>query len=166
MIREREQASYHLVTTSGASNHPVTPSSSPSCRLAVSPSSARAASANPSMRRLRKATAPRAAIPRVPPMPSADAVGSSLEGSLALGRQAVDLRLVDQEEERVQPADDVVVRAVEVGILRLSRSRACALSCCTRSLARSCSSSIGPNWIDAVGQALAQAGASPPCSRS
>src|SRR5215216_5563332 len=45
--------------------------------------SSRAAAAKSSMRRLRKATAPRATMPRVPPTPSADAVGSSLEGSLA-----------------------------------------------------------------------------------
>src|SRR5688500_10280065 len=47
--------------------------------------------------------------------------GNLFGGELGLRRQVVDLRFVDQKEERVQPADDGIVRAVEVGILRLSR---------------------------------------------
>src|SRR5580658_5278966 len=41
-----------------------------------------------------------------------------------------------------------------------------ACSSATRALAVSLSSSSGPNWIESVGQALAQAGSSPPRSRS
>src|SRR5688500_18142769 len=47
--------------------------------------------------------------------------GNLLGGELGLRRQVVDLRPVDEEEERIQPADNGVVRAVEVGIFRPSR---------------------------------------------
>ena len=42
----------------------------------------------------------------------------------------------------------------------------CSNSPSTRCCAASRSSCNGPNWIDWVGQALAQAGSIPPCSRS
>ena len=77
-------------------------------------------------------------------------------------RQAVDLRLVEQQEERAGAADAVVgVLAVQPRVhhpRRVQRS--------DPGVARSRSSSTSPNWIDWVGQACAQAGVWPAPSRS
>ena len=94
---------------------------------------------------------------RVPPH-----AGQVTGGDHRIRRQAVYLGLVEQQEERPAAAD-AVLRAVQVEP-RVRLAGRCSSP--TRSWARSRSSSRGPNWMDSVGQAFAQAGVRPSPSRS
>ena len=92
--------------------------------------------------------------------------GNRLGGELSLRRQAVDLRLVDQEKERVQPAEDLVVRAVEVGVLRLSRVSRLGVEL-LHALVGDPVQLLDRAELDRLGRAgLGAGGLSPACSRS
>ena len=80
-----------------------------------------------------------------------------------VGRQPVDLGLVEQQEERSGAADAVVlVGEVQLGALLSG----VAAARCSRRSARSRSSPSSPNWIESVGQACAQAGSESSLRRS
>ena len=89
--------------------------------------------------------------------------GQVARGDDRVRRQAVDLGLVEQQEERAVAADAVgrVVRRRAA-----PRVTPASCSCSSRAAARSRSSSSGPNWIESVGHAFAQAGSCPRSSRS
>ena len=101
--------------------------------------------------------------PRRPARPSS--ASHPLRRHHRVGRQVVDLGRVEQQEEGVEPLGAGLVlrvHAVEIGLVD-----ARAVQLLDRaSRARSRSSSRSPNWIDSVGQALAQAGAMSSFSRS
>ena len=83
-------------------------------------------------------------------------------GDDRVGRQPVDLGVVEQQEEGADPADAVA----GVGAVKPGAGDAVGLQAASRSAARARSPASGPNWIDFVGQAWAHAGSSPPFSRS
>ena len=84
-------------------------------------------------------------------------------GQQRLLREVVGRRLVEEQEERVEPAEEALaVGAVELGVLEAHPlERLHALLAPWRT-----SSSRNPNWMDSVGHALAQAGPSPLWMRS